>query len=67
MKVYVVRGRHGELAVFADADNAFKFWAETNGYDSFADFYNEFEDEFEFSEGRWFLDECGHIDLVEVQ
>lgn len=67
MKVYVVRGRHGELEVFADSEDAFAFWAKTNRYDSFYNFLDDFTDEVEISEGHWFLDEGGQVNLVEVR
>lgn len=67
MNVYVVRGRHGELYVASTSEVAFSLWAETNGFDNYADFLNEYEDDFEFSEGHWFLDEGGQVNLVGIQ
>lgn len=67
MKVYVVQGRHGELYVTQDEEKAFTLWAETNLFDNYPDFLDEYREEFEFSEGHWFLDEGGQVNLVEVQ
>lgn len=67
MKVYVVRGRHGELYVSADSERAFTLWAETNGFDNYPDFLNEYDEEFEFSQDHWLLDEGGQVNLVKVQ
>lgn len=67
MKVYVVQGRHGELYVSTDSKVAFKLWAETNGFENYSDFLDQYFEQFEFSEGHWFLDEGGQINLVEVQ
>lgn len=65
-KVYVVLGSHGEVYATTDSEKAFELWAGTNGFDNYPDFLNEYEDSFEFSEGHWFLDEGGEVQLVEL-
>lgn len=67
VKIYVVRGRHGELHATFDEDVAFTRWAESNNFDNYLDFLSEYEDEFEFSEGHWFLDEGGQVNLIDVE
>lgn len=67
--VTVVKGRHGELHVCVRPVEAWKRWAESNGYSNWGDFADEFEDEIEWSDGgrRGFLDEGGSIEYVEVE
>ena len=66
-KYYLVRGRHGETALFAHLFNALNYWAETNTYQNYADFARDFGDQIEHvSKDTWLLDECGRVDALYV-
>lgn len=67
MKVYVVRGRHGELHVTGDDETAFNLWARSNGFDNYPEFLQEYGDECEFYENSWMLDEGGRVDRVVLE
>lgn len=66
-RIYIVRGRHGELHATFNEDVAFTRWAESNGFDNYVDFLNEYEDDFEFSKDHWFLDEGGQVNLIDTE
>lgn len=66
MKIYIVQGRHGELYATGESEKAFDLWAETNGYDNYAEFLAEDDFPFEFSDDHWFLDEGGQVNRVEL-
>jgi hypothetical protein len=67
--VHVVKGRHGELFVCTRPVEAWQRWAETNGYNNWGVFAEDYEDEIEWSDGgrKGFLDEGGSIEYVEVE
>jgi hypothetical protein len=61
MRVYVMQGPHGELSVHRSLQGALDAWANSNGYDDYEDFFDDYQDEMEGSEWNWFLDEGGEV------